>query len=86
MKNILMSLLVLTLASTAFGKKQQENIKVRKNTKFKTELDFNDRAVKGQYQQPTSAAVTVENEKIIDDLLGVRKDFKDKMKESADRH
>ncbi|MCC6278664.1 MAG: hypothetical protein IT289_12180 [Oligoflexia bacterium] len=60
--------------------------KVKRNEKFKTELDFSDRAVKGQFQQPSSGVVTVENEKAIDDLLGIRKHFKDRMKESANRH
>ncbi len=55
----------------------------KKKTKYGTEFNFNDLLVRGEYAQPAEASATVEDEKILDDLLQVRKDFKDRLKQSS---
>ena len=50
-----------------------------------TSFDFEDMLVQGKYQYPDEAVATVENEKLLKDLLEVRKDFKDRMKQEASR-
>jgi uncharacterized protein YdeI (BOF family) len=50
-----------------------------------TSFDFEDQIVQGKYQYPDEAVTTVENEKELKDLLEVRKDFKDRMKQEATR-
>jgi hypothetical protein len=50
-----------------------------------TNHNFDDKLVNGQYQYPDEATATVDDEKMLDDLIGVRKNFKDRLTESTDR-
>lgn len=47
--------------------------------KLSTSVDFNDRTVGGKYLYSTEAITTVENDKSLEDLIGVRKNFKDRL-------
>jgi hypothetical protein len=51
-----------------------------------TNFDFEDQLVQGKYQYPDEAVTTVEDEKLLKDLLEVRKDFKDRMQQEEFRH
>lgn len=51
-------------------------------TKLTTDAEFGDQLVNGQYQVPFEAISTVENEKSIDALIGVRKNFHDRIEKS----
>ncbi len=51
-------------------------------TKLTTDAQFGDHMVGGQYQVPFETVSTVENEKSIDSLIGVRKHFKDRIERS----
>jgi hypothetical protein len=51
-----------------------------------TDVSFDDVLVQGKYHFSDEAVTTVENDKILDALLGVRTDFKDRLKKSAARH
>lgn len=44
-----------------------------------TDVRFGDQSVGGKYQLPMEALSVVENEKSIDDLIGVRKNFQDRV-------
>lgn len=44
-----------------------------------TDVRFGDQSVGGKYQIPMEALSVVENEKSIDDLIGVRKNFQDRV-------
>jgi hypothetical protein len=50
--------------------------------KLSTSVDFNDRTVGGKYMYSTESITTVENDKSLDDLIGVRKNFKDRIERS----
>lgn len=50
--------------------------------KLSTSVDFNDRTVGGKYMFSTEAITTVENDKSLEDLIGVRKNFKDRVERS----
>ena len=50
--------------------------------KLTTDAQFGDHMVGGQYQVPFETVSTVENEKSIDSLIGVRKNFKDRIERS----
>lgn len=52
---------------------------------LQTDVRFDGSAVHGQYQVPEEALAKVENEKGLDDLLGVRKHFKDRLLETAEQ-
>lgn len=57
----------------------------KKSQKVSTEVSFEDLLVKGKYHFSDEAVVTVEQDKVLDALLGIRKDFKDRMKRSAQK-
>jgi uncharacterized protein (DUF305 family) len=51
-----------------------------------TDVSFEDVLVQGKYHFSDEAVTTVEQDKILDALLGVRTDFKDRLKKSSARH
>ncbi len=76
-----------TTPSAKFAKSKKaktKNVRVIKS-KLSTDHEFEDKLVNGQYQYPDEATATVDDEKILDDLVGVRKEFKDRLKQSAER-
>tara|TARA_B110001454_G_scaffold219192_1_gene251203 strand:- start:85857 stop:86216 length:360 start_codon:yes stop_codon:yes gene_type:complete len=52
----------------------------------KTEHNFEDLLVQGKYHFSDEAVTTVEEDKVLDSLLGIRTDFKDKIEQSAGRY
>ena len=58
---------------------------IEKTTKKTTEVSFEDVLVQGKYHFSDEAVTTVEEDKVLDALLGVRKDFQDRIKKSAER-
>lgn len=48
-----------------------------------TEVSFEDVLVQGKYHFSDEAVTTVEQDKVLDSLLGVRKDFKDRIRKSV---
>ncbi len=63
--------------------KDQKN---NKNAKKTTDVSFDDILVQGRYNFSDEAVTTVEEDKVLDALLGVRKDFDDRVKISRDEH
>lgn len=47
------------------------------------QVDFEDLLVQGKYHFSDEAVTTVEQDKILDSLLQVRKDFQDRIRQSA---
>ena len=76
--------LVLLLASTVVFAAPNKSRKVR-FSKLNTNHNFEDKLIDGKYQYPDEANAKVDDEKLLDDLIGVRKNFRDRMKESAQR-
>lgn len=52
----------------------------------KTDHNFEDLLVQGKYHFSDEAVTTVEEDKVLDSLLGVRTDFKDKIEQSVGRY
>ncbi|WP_374033359.1 hypothetical protein ACES2I_11220 [Bdellovibrio bacteriovorus] len=52
-------------------------------TKKNQDVNFEDLLVSGQYHFSDEAVTTVEEDKVLNSLIGVRADFKDRMKQSA---
>lgn len=50
-----------------------------------TEVSFDEVLVQGKYHFSDEAVTTVEEDKVLDALLGVRTDFKDRLKKSSTR-
>lgn len=53
------------------------------NKELKKEMDFEDLLVKGKYHFSDEAVTTVEDDKILDALLEIRKDFRDRIEMSS---
>ncbi len=72
-------ILILTLISLpvfAFAAKKPKS----------TNFNFDELLIQGEYHFSDEITTTVEQDKVLDALLGVRKDFKDRMKRSASRY
>jgi hypothetical protein len=54
--------------------------------KKSTDLNFEDLLIQGKYHFSDEAVTTVEQDKVLDGLLEVRKDFKDRIKQSTARY
>ena len=76
----LLYMATIFVAQTADAKQAQ--VQTTKKKKLSTNLDFDDRTVGGKYNFSTEAITTVENDKSLDDLIGVRKNFKDRIERS----
>ncbi len=77
MKYALMTIMALmaTVAQAA-----PENTATNKKAQ---DMNFEDLLVSGQYHFSDEAVTTVEEDKVLNSLIGVRADFKDRMKQSA---
>jgi hypothetical protein len=53
------------------------------NGKKTQDMSFEDLLVSGQYHFSDEAVTTVEEDKVLNSLIGVRMDFKDRLKKSA---
>ncbi len=90
MKNsiLMVSLLLLTSMSvgvastTDTGKKKKGNSTTKLGTSFK----FDGSTLRGKYQTSLGTSATVENDKYLDDLLGGRKHFEDRVKKDDQRN
>ncbi len=51
-----------------------------------TDVSFEDLLIQGKHHFSDEAVVTVEEDKVLDSLLGIRKDFRDRVRRSATRH
>lgn len=54
--------------------------------KTETSHNFDDILVQGQYHFSNEAVTTVEEDKVLDALIGVRSDFKDRLEKSSTRY
>lgn len=73
------------VASTAQTATDEVPPPVPLKKKKSTEVSFDDVLVQGKYHFSDEAVTTVEDDKILDALLGVRTDFKDRIKKSTAR-
>lgn len=85
------SLLLVMFAMAIFGSVVSSSVWAEEapapvKKKKSTEVSFDDVLVQGKYHFSDEAVTTVEDDKILDALLGVRKDFKDRIKKSMARH
>lgn len=82
-------ILISIISSSTYAKKmdtKSSNKTSDRNSRLSTEMNFNDMMVRGKYQYSGELAATVEKEKSLADLLGVRKDFKDRMLLTSERN
>lgn len=80
--------LLLILAPThslaaAKTKKSQSKATAKAQSDLSTNVEFDPMTVHGRYQYAAEGLAKVEDEKSLYDLLGPRKNFKDRMKQMA---
>ena len=84
-----MKLLILALSfigATALAAPAKEGAKAPAAGKQTTEHNFEDLLVQGKYHFSDESVTTVEEDKVLDSLIGVRSDFKDRLKQSSGRY
>ena len=79
-------LLILSLFAFSFSAIGAPKTKKRKKARQAKEVSFDEILVQGKHHFSDEAVVTVEQDKVLDALLEVRKDFKDRIKKSAKRN
>lgn len=85
MKKYLAMMAVILLSSFSFAAAPAETAATAKPAKknSQTDMNFEDLLVSGQYHFSDEAVTTVEEDKVLNSLIGVRTDFKDRMKQSS---
>ncbi|MEI7973582.1 MAG: hypothetical protein WCH11_04360 [Bdellovibrio sp.] len=73
---------VWVFGATGSASSSEEKLKP---TKKSTDVSFEDVLVQGRYQFSDEAVTTVEEDKVLDALLAVRKDFRDRVEKSKDQ-
>ena len=88
MKLTLVFLMVTSLGVFAFAAPRSPAKKStgKKTSNLSTEVSFDEILVQGKHHFSDEAVITVEQDKVLDALLGVRKNFKDRIKKSAKRN
>lgn len=81
MKNTFIMFIFIFAGGLSYAEKPPQRV----DAKNETSISFDDLLVKGKFHFSDEAVVTVEDDKILDALLGVRKDFKDRIERSASR-
>ena len=84
MKVLLSLILILSAQSLAAKPRNGQSERSKKNSS--REVNFDELLVQGKHHFSDEAVITVEQDKVLDALLEVRKDFKDRMKKSAKRN
>ncbi|MBO9665195.1 MAG: hypothetical protein J7501_00075 [Bdellovibrio sp.] len=78
-------LLSLLTAQSLFAQgnvKKNDALKAKLGTSFK----FDGTALRGKYQSSLNTKATVENDKLLEDLLAGRKEFSDRIEEDQQRN
>ena len=87
MKSLMIVLTMLSsIALGANAPEQKPKAVDAKSDKSQTEHSFEDLLVQGKYHFSDESVTTVEEDKVLDSLIGVRTDFKDRLEESAGKY
>mgnify|MGYP003334617632 CR=1 FL=1 len=81
-------MIALTLGAIIAGTAPMASAAAKKAAprgELKTEIKFGDHDLRGEYQTPDEALANVENEKGLNQLLGVRKHFKDRLQMASEQ-
>jgi hypothetical protein len=91
MKRILILAPLLLFVSMAFAKKSEVKKSGFKKTpgaasaKLGTNFRFDGASLQGKFQNSPSTTAIVENDKFLEDLLGARKGFQDRIAKDSER-
>lgn len=74
-----------TVGKKSHKKQQQSTQRSRTGARLQTDVRFDNSVVHGRYQTPEEAVARVEDEKVLSDLLAVRKHFKDRLQNASEQ-
>lgn len=74
-------LILIGLSLDLEAKEQGELLDAKAESRLKTQHSFDDFLVQGKFHFSDQTVITVEEDKVLDGLVGVRKDFKDRIKD-----
>lgn len=82
---------VLLISSVGFGANSKATKTKKPQPSFHgaqlgTSFRFDGSSLHGKFQSAPSTVATVENDKYLDDLLGARRNFKDRLKNDSERN
>lgn len=87
---LLASLLLISSIGLAAGTKTAAKTKKPQpsfnGAQLGTSFRFDGSSLHGKFQSAPSTVATVENDKYLDDLLGARRNFKDRLKNDSERN
>lgn len=83
MKKILIAFAFTTLAVSFAKATDSAKTAPAANSKVAQTHNFEDLLVQGKYHFSDEAVTTVEDDKVLDSLIGVRAEFKDRIKQSS---
>lgn len=91
MKSVILLALVLLLSHTTYAaEKAGKNVKklspAAKRAQLGTSFKFDGSALRGKYSSSMNTAATVENDKMLDDLLKGRTQFADRQEDEKERN
>lgn len=84
MKSLVIASLLFLMGSASFAATKTEAAPKKGDASASsTSHNFEDLLVQGKYHFSDEAVTTVEEDKVLDALIGVRSDFKDRLKSST---
>lgn len=86
MRTIVLALTLALFASEVLAAKNTKTLKARGRAKLGTSHTFDGTALHGRFQGSPGTTALVENDKFLDDLLGPRKNFKDRTAKDRKRN
>jgi hypothetical protein len=86
---IIMALILLKGLTVSFAMAAPEvkkNVKLPAHAKLGTSFKFDGSSLRGKYQSSLNTAATVENDKLLEDLLNGRTQFEDRKQDETERN
>lgn len=80
------ALLMFHMAQASPAKETKKPAPSRGNSQLGTSFRFDGSSLHGKYQTSPSATVSVENDKFMEDLLGARTGFQDRIERETERN
>jgi hypothetical protein len=84
--SILMACLLLPILTANAAQSKKVSPSSASTAKLGTSFKLDGSTLRGKYQTSLGTNATVENDKYLDDLLGGRKSFKDRIQEDQNRN
>lgn len=86
MKALIFMASILLTFQVAHGTAKKKKVTTANEAKLGTSFKFDGSSLHGKFQNSPSTTATVENDKFLEDLLGARKSFEDRIVRDVERN